>query len=184
VEPERNSVFIGRERHVENARAGYLPYPQRAIRTHDYLYIINFKPDRTPLGDPYRLDGNNPPTAEEITEDTRVTLPDEDAGPAKAWLVGQRNSAEWKWLFEHAYGKRPREELFDLKADPHQMKNVAQDPKYAMTRQELENRLLAELKRTGDPRLVADGRFFETPPMAGPVPDEALEGKNKKGKKR
>ena len=26
-----------------------------------------------------------------------------------------------------------------------------------------------ELKRTGDPRLVDDGRFFETPPMSGPV---------------
>jgi hypothetical protein len=25
------------------------------------------------------------------------------------------------------------------------------------------------LKRTGDPRLVDDGRFFETPPMAGSV---------------
>ena len=26
-----------------------------------------------------------------------------------------------------------------------------------------------ELKRTGDPRVVDDGKFFETPPMAGPV---------------
>lgn len=26
-----------------------------------------------------------------------------------------------------------------------------------------------ELRRTGDPRLVDDGKFFETPPMAGPV---------------
>jgi N-sulfoglucosamine sulfohydrolase len=33
----------------------------------------------------------------------------------------------------------------------------------------VEQRLLAELKRTGDPRLIDDGRFFETPPLAGPV---------------
>ena len=26
-----------------------------------------------------------------------------------------------------------------------------------------------ELTRTGDPRLIDDGKFFETPPMAGPV---------------
>ena len=65
--------------------------------------------------------------------------------------------------------KRPREELYDLKSDPHQVKNVAADPKYAQTRAELESRLLDELQRTGDPRLIDDGRFFETPPMAGPV---------------
>jgi N-sulfoglucosamine sulfohydrolase len=182
VEPERTAAFIGRERHVENARAGFLPYPQRALRTHDFLYIINFKPDRYPLGDPYRLDGDNPPTAEEITEDTRCTLPDEDAGPAKAWLVGQRNNQAWKPLFELAYGKRPREELYDLKADPHQVKNVAADPRYAAKRGELEGRLMAELKRTGDPRLIDDGRFFETPPMAGPVTDDPPAKKGKKAK--
>ena len=36
--------------------------------------------------------------------------------------------------FDLAYGKRPREELYDLKADPHQMKNVAAEPKYAAVR--------------------------------------------------
>jgi hypothetical protein len=98
-----------------------------------------------------------------------VTLPDDDAGPAKAWLVGKRNDPQWKPLFELAYGKRPREELYDLKADPHQVKNVAADEKYAQVGAELEKRLMDELRRTGDPRLVDDGKFFETPPMAGPV---------------
>jgi arylsulfatase A-like enzyme len=172
VDPRRTAVFVGRERHVENARADYTPYPQRAIRTHDFLYIINFKPDRWPLGDPYRLEGANPPTAQEITEETRVTLPDEDAGPTKAWLVGVRNDPKWKGHFEWVYGKRSREELYDLKADPHQTKNVAADPAYAKTRAALERRLLDELQRTGDPRLVEDGRFFETPPLAGPVRNE------------
>jgi arylsulfatase A-like enzyme len=169
IDPQRTAVYIGRERHVESAREGFLPYPQRAIRTHDYLYIINFKPDRNPLGDPYRLDSDNPPTSEQITEDTRVTIPDEDSGPAKAWLIGQRNNPQWQALYQLAYGKRPREELYDLKSDPHEVKNVAADPKYAATRAALEQRLLAELKRTGDPRLIDDGRFFETPPLAGPV---------------
>jgi N-sulfoglucosamine sulfohydrolase len=56
IDPRRDAVFIGRERHVENARDGFLPYPQRAIRTQDFLYIINFRPERWPLGEPYRLD--------------------------------------------------------------------------------------------------------------------------------
>jgi arylsulfatase A-like enzyme len=169
VEPQRTAVFIGRERHVESAREGFLPYPQRAIRTHDFLYIINFKPDRYPLGDPYRLDSDNPPTIEELTENTRVTLADEDAGPAKAWLVSQRNNPQWKAHFDLAYARRPREELYDLKTDPHQVKNVAADARYSQARADLEKRLLDELKRTGDPRLIDDGRYFETPPLAGPV---------------
>jgi N-sulfoglucosamine sulfohydrolase len=180
VDPERTAVFIGRERHVESAREGFLPYPQRAIRTHDFLYIINFKPDRNPLGDPYRLDGDNPPTPEEIASDTRVTLPDEDAGPAKAWLVGQRSNPQWKPLYDLAYGKRPREELYDLRSDPYQIKNVALDARYASIRAELEGHLLAELKRTGDPRMVEDGKFFETPPMAGPLGEERPAAKKKR----
>jgi arylsulfatase A-like enzyme len=172
VEPTRTEVFIGRERHVENARADFMPYPQRSIRTREYSYIINFKPERWPLGDPYRLDSDKEPTAEEITETTRVTLPDEDAGPSKAWLVGNRKDPQWKPFFERAYAKRPREELYDLRTDPHQMTNVAGDSNYASVRQELERRLLDELTKTGDPRMIDDGRFFETPPMSGPVRKE------------
>jgi hypothetical protein len=63
--------------------------------------------------------------------------------------------------------------LYDLKSDLHQMKNVAREPRYAPVRAELERRLIDELKRTGDPRLVDDGKFFETPPMAGPVAEDA-----------
>jgi arylsulfatase A-like enzyme len=180
IDDERTAVFIGRERHVENARADFKPYPQRAIRTHDHLYIINFRPDRWPLGDPYRLEGKNPPTAEELTENTRVTLADEDAGPAKAWLVGRRDDPQWKSLFNLAYAKRPREELYDLRSDPHQMNNVAAEPKYAQVRADLERRLMEELKRTGDPRVVDDGKFFETPPMAGPLPGPPRAAKKKK----
>ena len=183
VEAERDAVFIGRERHVDMARADYLPYPQRAIRTHDFLYIINFKPDRYPLGDPYGLDRDSPPTAEQITENTFVTFPDEDAGPAKAWLVGQRDNPMWRPFFDLAYAKRPREELYDLKSDPHQVKNIAADPKYADTRAKLEARLMDELKRTGDPRLIDDGKFFETPPMAGPAP-ETQNAKKKKARQK
>jgi N-sulfoglucosamine sulfohydrolase len=170
VDPARTFVLLGRERHVAMARAGYLPYPQRAIRTADYELVINFRPERYPLGDPYRLDGDDPPTTTELTEETFVTLPDEDAGPTKAWIVDHRNDPQWKRYFEHAYRKRPREELFDLKRDPHQMRNLAADPAYADVATRLRERLLSELKRTNDPRLVEDGKFFERPPLAGPWP--------------
>lgn len=172
VDPARTAVFTGRERHVEMARAGNLPYPQRAIQTADHLLIINFRPDRNPLGDPYHLDGPNPPTEDELTNSTFVTFPDEDAGPTKAWLVLHRKDPQWNKLFVHAYGKRPQVELFDLKQDPHQMHNVAGSEDYATIRQELEQRLMQELKETGDPRVIDDGKYFETPPLAGPLPDD------------
>lgn len=168
----RTQVFTGRERHVAGAREDHLPYPQRCIRTADYTFIINFHPERYPLGDHYRLEGDNPPTVNETTENTFVTLPDEDAGPAKAWLVEHCNDPKWKTLFEHAYGKRPREELFDLKKDPHQMHNVATDPAYAEVVKDLRKRLLAELTKSGDPRMKNDGEYFENPPLAGPLEDQ------------
>ncbi|MEX2214758.1 MAG: sulfatase [Phycisphaeraceae bacterium] len=172
VDKSRDAVYAGRERHVEMARAGNLPYPQRLVRTADFAFIINFKPDRYPLGDPYNLDGNDPPTRNELENTTFVTLPDEDAGPTKAWLVENRKDSKWKPYFDHAYGKRPREELFDMKKDPHQMNNVAADPAYASVVKELRDRLMKELQDTGDPRLIEDGKFFETPPMAGPLPKD------------
>ena len=42
-----------------------------------------------------------------------MTLADEDAGPTKAWIVTNRKDPKVKPFFEHAYGKRPREELYE-----------------------------------------------------------------------
>ncbi len=169
VDESRTWLVTGRERHVENARADFSPYPQRAIHTADHLLIINFRPDRWPLGDPYRLEGDDVATVEEITKTTRTTHPDDDAGPTKGWLVGERNSPRWKAHYEWVYGKRPMYELYDLRKDPHETNNVAADPAYASVKADLEKRLMKELSRTGDPRLIDDGKFFETPPMSGPV---------------
>lgn len=171
VDESRKQVITGRERHVESARPGELPYPQRALRTRDYLYIINFQPDRWPMGDPYRLAGRNPPSLDQLAADTRITFRDMDAGPTKAWLVGNRGNPQYQPFYEIAFGKRPREELYLLAGDPEQMHNVASDPRYEKIRADLHERLLAELVRTGDPRVTGDGRYFETPPLAGPVPD-------------
>ena len=51
------------------------------------------------------------------------------------------------------------------------MRNVAGDPAYAAARARLEERLLGELRRTGDPRLVDNGSYFGNPPLAGPPED-------------
>ena len=169
IDPARDAVFTGRERHVETARPGFLPYPQRAIRTKQFQFIINFRPNRWPLGDPYLLDGPNEPSTKELESNTRITLADEDAGPTKAWIISNRKNRMVKKLYEKNYGKRPREELFDVMKDPDQMNNLAGNPNYQQTLNKLRNRLLNHLRESKDPRLVEQGKFFETPPLAGPL---------------
>ncbi|RLS71922.1 MAG: sulfatase, partial [Planctomycetota bacterium] len=68
--------------------------------------------------------------------------------------------------------------------DPHETNNVAQDPEYAAVKAALEKQLIAELKRTGDPRMIDDGVYFETPPLAGPLSDEAAFWEKPAKKKR
>ncbi len=189
VDPARTWVVAGRERHVEIARPDYTPYPQRVLRTLDHTLIVNFKPERWPLGDPYRLDGKDEPTFDEVARTTFVTLPDDDAGPTKAWFVGARKSPEWSAMFDKFYGRRPMFELYDLRKDPDEMNNVAEDPSYAAVRKEMTDRLFTILRETGDPRMTDDGKYFETPPLAGPLPKQEqkrLPGGQpiKKGKKK
>ncbi len=189
VDPSRTWIVAGRERHVEIARPDYTPYPQRVLRTLDHALIVNFKPERWPLGDPYRLDGKDEPTFDEVAQTTFVTLPDDDAGPTKAWFVGARKLPEWSAMFDKFYGRRPMFELYDLRKDPDEMNNVAEDPAYAAIRKEMTERLFTILRETGDPRMLEDGKYFETPPLAGPLPKQEqkrLPGGQpvKKGKKK
>lgn len=168
VDPQRNWVITGRERHVGNAREGNLPYPQRAIRTKDFLYIRNFKPDRWPLGSPYEVTETSAPSHNELANNTRVAFPDMDASLTKAWLVEHRHEAQWKWHYDYAFAKRPAEELFDLRSDPDEVQNVATDPAYAAKRQELSDLLMKELTAAADPRVTGDGSTFDKPPYSEP----------------
>ena len=169
IDPARDHVVTGRERHVGGAREGYLPYPQRSLRTRDFIYIINFEPDRWPMGDPKGLDdpGTEPPDYETLAKETFVAYADLDASPTKAWMIHHREDHDVEPLYELAFGKRPREELYDLNEDPHYMNNVADDPAYANVRRQLEARLLALLEEQDDPRLMEQPCRYEFEPYAG-----------------
>jgi hypothetical protein len=43
----------------------------------------------------------------------------------------------------------------------------------------MEAELMAELKATGDPRLINDGEFYETPPMSAPAPPKPRRSRDK-----
>lgn len=158
-DPARDHVILGRERHVPAARPGALPYPIRALRTADYLYIRNFQPDRWPLGDPGPIDEASAPTMEELTNDTMVAFKDFDASPTKAWLVARRNDPQWRRFYDYAFAKRPAEELYRLADDPDQIHNLADE--LPDVRERLRAQLTAALEAAGDPRL---DNAFDRPP--------------------
>jgi arylsulfatase A-like enzyme len=150
TQPDRDRVFIERERHA-NVRAGDLSYPVRALRTRDFLYVRNLRPDRWPAGDP-------------VMWKAVGEFGDCDNGPSKEFILTHRESAARP--FQLAFARRPAEELYDLVKDPHQVNNVASQPQFAAAL----NRLRADLDRwmqeTKDPR-VTDGDDFDRYPYFG-----------------
>lgn len=169
VDPSRSWVITGRERHVAAARENNLPYPQRSLRTSEFLYIRNFRPDRWPLGGPMEVTETSAPNEEVLSNNTFAAFPDMDASPTKAWLIAHRHDPQWKWHYQYAFGKRPAEELFDLRRDPDQMTNVADDPAYADVKKDLAERLMKTLTSVEDPRVTGDGLTFEKPPFTEPA---------------
>lgn len=184
VDTNRDWVISGRERHVGSARPGNLPYPMRSLRTPDFLYIRNFAPDRWPMGDPFSA-ATDAPDLKDIDATTRAAFPDMDASPTKTWLIAHRNDTEWKAHFDLAFAKRPSEELYDIRKDPDQVKNVADDPAYAAIKTQLSQRLLKTLAEAQDPRVIGDGQTFEKPPFTDPenIGPNKAPGAPKKGRK-
>ena len=180
VDASRDWVVTGRERHVCAAREGNLPYPMRGLRTPDFLYVRNFAPDRWPLGAPYSA-AESSPDLKSVGNDTRAAFPDMDASPTKTWLVAHLHDAQWKWHTDLAFAKRPAEELYDLKTDPDQVKNLAADPAFAAKKSELSARLMKLLTDAHDPRVTGDGSTFDKPPFSDPEQVGAAKAK-KKGK--
>ena len=151
--PGRDRVFVERERHA-NVRRGDLSYPARAIRTKDYLYVRNFRPDRWPAGDPELYFAVGP-------------FGDVDGGPSKSVLLDRREDPAIAPFFRLATAKRAAEELYDLKRDPDQIENVAGRPRYRDVQRRLRAELDGWLRETGDPRMAGDDDRWDRFPYYG-----------------
>ncbi len=179
VDESRTAIIAGRERHG-SARYRNHGYPQRVIRTHDYLYVRNYEPDSWPAGQPqdYNFDG----TLGEMHQ----AYFDIDASPSKSLLMDRRHGAEIKPFFQLATAKRPVQELYDIRSDPACVKNLAENSQHANVTHELRKRLDALLSETGDARLtgapdtfrtykrVVRGHRFPDPNDPDPQPIEAI----------
>jgi uncharacterized sulfatase len=169
IDATKKYVFSGRERH-SSSRYLNRGYPQRAIRSHDYLLVWNMKPERWPAGAPQRL---KPGTKGELLPMYGIdengkhhsdwAFTDIDAAPTKSFIIENRQDEILRPYFDWAHAKRPEFELFDIKKDSFNLNNLAGNPDYAEVEEELKQALTAELKKSGDPRIIGpDTEVFDS----------------------
>jgi len=154
IDDSRSYALLGKERHdvgrVEGDQLS-VGYPVRAIRTDQYLYSRNFKPERWPAGDP------------------EYNYLNCDDSPTKSYLLGlSENSPEYHF-FELSFGKRVEEELFDIINDPDCVNNLAANPELLEIKTKLRSKLEEELIKQNDPRILGFGDIFDYYPH-GNVP--------------
>ena len=155
TDPSRDAVYCARERH-SSSRYNNATYPQRSLRTHQHLYIRNFKPERWPAGAPQKYDDEN------TLGPMHGAYHDIDASPTLDFLIANRDDAELGKYFHLAVDKRPAEELFDIIKDPGCLTNLAEAGEFDDVRKKLGARLEAYLEETGDPRLRGNGDVWES----------------------
>jgi len=143
IDSKRNAIVYGRERHTPaQAMPSMAGYPARALRTDRWLLILNLEPERWPAGVPSGA-----------THPMNVHA-DCDGGPSKSFLVDNKDDPEVAKYYELCFAQRPAIELYDCKADPDQVNNLAGNPKYAKTIKKLRKQLTDYLVDTADPRFT------------------------------
>jgi arylsulfatase A-like enzyme len=149
----RDHAFVERERHA-NVRRGDLSYPVRGVRTADFLYLRNQRPDRWPSGDPevYFAVGD---------------YGDVDGSRTKEFILANKDKPDIRPFFEMNFGKRPAEELYDLRTDPDQVRNLADDPSHAQNKAALSSKVDQWMKETNDPRTDAGYDAWDRYPYLG-----------------
>jgi arylsulfatase A-like enzyme len=144
VDASRDVMLIGKERH-DLGRPNDWGYPARAIRTRQYLYVRNYEPDRWPAGNP------------------ETGYRNVDPSPTKDLILSGFDEH-----YRMSFGKRSPEELYDLKADPECLKNLATNVELARVKRDLQQRMNQMLREEGDPRALGHAEYFETIQYTGP----------------
>jgi N-sulfoglucosamine sulfohydrolase len=143
---DENFVLIGRERH-DFGRPDNQGYPIRGIIENDMLYLYNFKPELWP--------GGNPETG----------YLDCDGSPTKTYILNDRRKNKESIYWQLAFGKRPQEELYDLKKDPYCLMNLSAQHDFNSIRKKLKSKLFEQLKNQKDPRMLGNGDIFDHYPF-------------------
>ena len=169
VDQSKKYILAGRERHSSSRYLNH-GYPQRVIRSKDFIYIWNIRSESWPAGAPQKF---NP-------EDSTALLPmygldkngkyipdaafmDIDDCPAKTFIIENYKSEEIHSYFGLAIGKRPEAELYNVKKDPFCLNSLCGKPEFKEIENEIKQDLMKELKRSEDPRVVGpDTEIFDS----------------------
>lgn len=162
VDPTRLAAYGARERH-SSSRPDNLTYPSRALRTPEFLFVRNFRPDRWPAGDPVVLNADGKPVG------PHSGYKDIDGGPSLDFLIKNAADTDLGKFLQLAVAKRPAEELFDIVHDPGCLTNLAADARFAAVKTKLAKQLDDYLRETKDPRVADGGDIFETYPRYSPI---------------
>ncbi len=112
-------------------------YPIRSVRTRDWKYIRNLKPDGEHST---HIDKGEPASGRTYWQSWEARA---KSDPAAAAIVER-------------YRRRPAEELYDLRADPLEQRNLASDPAQAGTLAGLRKELDAWMASQGDEGLKSE----------------------------
>jgi uncharacterized sulfatase len=126
--PHKNHVFG-----VQTTRGiiqGSECYPVRSIRTAKYKYIRNLN----------------------SKDEFKNVITGQKNGLIESWIA-RGGSAEQR---ARAYLRRPPEELYDIGADPYELRNLAGDPAHARTLRSLSSQLTSWMKSQGDEGIATE----------------------------
>ncbi len=133
LSPERRFVFAARD------RADDMYEMSRAVVGQDYIYIRHYMPHLPPIQSGF-IYGNHKPAFKALRE---------------AKLGGLNNDEQDKlWL------PKPREELYDLKADPKELNNIVGHEDLQETRAELRAELEAWMQETKDLGFLPEAEYM------------------------
>ncbi len=132
--PPRKYIFAARDRMDET------PDRIRAVRSERFKYIRNFRPEL-----PYAQQISYMELSPTMQEWRRLNGEGKLAGPQKLFFAATK----------------PREELYDLDADPHEINNLAERPAHLATLQEMRAALDRWMTETKDLGAIAEAELIK-----------------------
>ena len=144
VNPERDILLIGKERH-DYSRPKNQGFPIRGIVSDDYLYLYNYDISLWPAGNP------------------EIGYLDIDGSPTKTEILRQFRTGENDFYWKLSMGKREsNEEFFNISKDSECMNNLANNPEFSELKQSMKSRMESMLKEQQDPRMFGNGDIFNS----------------------
>lgn len=104
------------------------PYPIRSIRDQRFKYIVNLLPN---------------------SQFHNTVIQHDGADYWRSWVRDAQHDDKARALVDR-YIKRPAEEFYDLKADPHEMKNLADDPMFQPQIRKMKQQLASWMTQQND----------------------------------